>query len=635
MKKLKTYASIVLGLFQSHIGIVLEYFIDDKNSARSGTSMADPSKFKELEDKVVDNISIMANDSNIYGIAFQRQPEANTTSLLAKLGMPENYLWISNQSDRQTIIIRCPNLADAVATPLKPGQNVLTLQPKDSSLFPIDLVVSGKIFISENVLEREFNGAPHDFSLARFNGFLLENFQCEGLIKMLEEVPDQEIDTSTLPILSEKTLTSVPSLVKEFSSLYKTPKAKTLATYALLVALSGGLPNVISSHFGKKMWANLYLIVMAAAGRGKNVVDDVHVIMYNIEKWWRAAYKTLVDEYKIALKKFKNGEIDSEPEKPVLRSLFISLDSSSASFFRRLKNNDGNALCIDTEIDSFANNNSKQWSGFGVFLRKAFQFEVIDLDRASFDLGDAVEKPKIAMIMAGTFGQFQRLFSDISDGLYSRCMVLTIPHSKLELQNPFIGDLNFEFENSLAALANKVFDQYQVLLNHSGIVFKWSDQQAERLMQFFRKTVDPFASIHEEQSDAIILRHMHMVTRFAMTMAVLRCSERGELATAIELSATETDLEIAIELMDVSLQHNMAILTMLKQNKGQKRDTRNMTKKAFLTLLPMNSTISRRESQAHGKANGIPERSVDKYLADLTVEGFLQQVKVGVYKRIK
>ena len=57
-----------------------------------------------------------------------------------------------------------------------------------------------------------------------------------------------------------------------------------------------------------------------------------------------------------------------------------------------------------------------------------------------------------------------------------------------------------------------------------------------------------------------------------------------------------------------------------------------MTKNAFLQSLQLNLTISRRESLAIGKANGVPERSVDKYLADLTRDGFLKQVKIGVYR---
>jgi hypothetical protein len=614
---------------------VLEYFVDDNSHIRSGAIVSNPNTLLELGEKVVDTLSFRTGDANIFGISFPNQSAENINSLLSRLGLPENYEWVSQIGDKCTVIFRCPNLGDVLTSPLQVGKSTLPLQSKNSSPFDIELVLSGKIYVSEDVLLKESIPPPHDFSLVKFNGFLIENFQCGGLIKPLEDVPDQEIDTSSLPILSDRTLSQLPALVQKFIGLYKTPKAKTLAAFSLLAGVSGGIPNVISSHFGKKMWANLYLIVMAPAGRGKNVIDDVHVVMYKIEKWWRDAFKALVDEYKIAMKKFKAGEGDGEPEKPVLRSLFISLDSSSASFFQRLKNNDGNAICIDTEIDSFANNNSKDWGGFSVFLRKAFQFEVIELDRASFDLGFVVEKPKIAMIMAGTFGQFQKLFPDTSDGLYSRCAILTIPHSKLELQNPYIGDLNFEFENALAEIGNKVFEQYQILLNHPGIVFKWSEKQAERLMDFFRKNVDPFASIHNEETDAIILRHMHMVTRFTMTMAVLRSYERCELEGVTELYATEVDLEIAIELMDVSLQHNQAILTMLKQKKATKRDTRNMTKNAFLALLPLNSTISRRESLAHGKANGMPERSVDKYLADLTNEGFLKQIKVGVYRRIK
>jgi hypothetical protein len=633
MKTLRSYSSIILGLLKSNISLKLEYFID--SSAKSGALLSNTSKFLELENYQVYEIGFSANETHYYGLSFNYQSDDETKIILEGLGLSSTYHWITRKKDTCVVVIKCQDLEEALKNPVTQTNLSIHIHPK-AELPAMDIVHVTRIILEEDVLTGQFVDPPAEIDIVRFNRFLKDYYNCDGLLRPLEEIEVINIDTESLPILSESTLSKMPAIVQEFLALYNSKKAKSLAAYSLLVGLSGCMPNLVGSHFSKRMWANLFMIVVAAAGRGKNVVDDVHAILYKIETWWRDEFKELVSQYKSDLKKFKSGEISEEPEKPTLRSLFVSLDASSAAFFQRLVGNQGVALCIDTEIDSFVNNNSKDWGGFSVFLRKAFHFEVIDLDRASFESAQVIEKPKITMIMAGTFGQFQKLFPNTEDGLYSRCIVITIPHTKLELENPYINsNSDFFFEGSLDSIGGKVLEQYHTLLNRTEILFQWTNDQAEKLMHFFRQNVDPFAAIHSEESDAIILRHMNMVTRFAMIISALRAHERGELQTITKLSATNDDLEIVMELMGVSLQHNMAILTMLKQSKGQKRDVKNMTKNAFLQSLPLNSTVSRRESLAIGKANRVPERSVDKYLADLSRDGFLKQIKIGVYKRIK
>ena len=425
MKTLRSYSSLILGLLKSNISLKLEYFID--NSAKSGTLLSSANKFLELENYQVYEIAFSANERHYYGLSFNYQSDDQVKTVLAGLGLPLTYQWVTRRKDTCVIIIKCQDLEEALRNPISQTNLSIHIHPK-AELPEVDIVHATRIILEEDVLTAQFLAPPAEIDIVRFSRFLKDHFNCDGLLRPLEEIEVINIDTESLPILSEGSLTKMPAIVQEFIALYNSNKAKSLAAYSLLVGLSGCMPNLVGSHFSKRMWANLFMIVVAAAGRGKNVVDDVHAILYKIETWWREAFKELVNQYKSDLKKFKSGEISEEPEKPSLRSLFVSLDASSAAFFQRLIANEGVALCIDTEIDSFVNNNSKDWGGFSVFLRKAFHFEVIDLDRASFESAQIIEKPKITMIMAGTFGQFQKLFPNTEDGLYSRCIVITIPH---------------------------------------------------------------------------------------------------------------------------------------------------------------------------------------------------------------
>ena len=113
---------------------------------------------------------------------------------------------------------------------------------------------------------------------------------------------------------------------------------------------------------------------------GNEIQNDY--LMENAKR--RAEYELQVRLWKENFKKNK-AEGKPFPQRPNYRVLYIPGNSSAASIYSLLSQNEGKGIICETEADSLTGAISQDWGNFSHLLRSAFQHEALTLSRKNED----------------------------------------------------------------------------------------------------------------------------------------------------------------------------------------------------------------------------------------------------------
>lgn len=588
-------------------------------------------------------LAITTEHYDIKALKFKKPDYSLIESLYSKLGLHPDYGWSIKSQDQFTLILRIHrarqfSLSDAKFK--KPIAEAVFTSSQAGTFRVVTIVdESGKILLSK---EPTLDEPPFEIEYKQFLQAIKEFIDVD---KLIEEEEESEIKTLSkeikdhieTPLIPLRVYSKLPKFFKRYADQYSPVREKDVALLSSIVVMSSIIPNIVSRHRSKKIWAHLYLVVTAPPASGKGVIADTAAVIGEIEKEFRESFDLELKQYKTDLAKFKNGEIDEEPAPPALRTIQLPTDTSFIALFEQLEANDGSGLMLETEIDSFVNAGKQEWSNYSVLNRKATHHESHLLDRKGFKKPLFVEFPRIAMVLGGTNGQFFSLFRSTEDGLFSRFLIYCYQLKRINLLNPFTYDNSDFFDTIIeesASLAKRLYSQLSKL--DKEIEFQWTSQQSEKLFKHFDKMLESVHELYGESSNSVILRHMLAATRLGMVLTTVKAFEEGTLFSNSTLTANDDTVEIVIDIIQTCSQHSLLMMANIDANsKNKPMDMKSHNTLRFFNALPEGRSFKTKDAIKIGLSIRISERSVGDYLASLCKSKHLEQTGYGEYRRLK
>jgi len=592
----------------------------------------------------IKGLAINTGPPDLRAVRFKKPDSSLIDDFLTKLGLSKSYPWSIKREDDLTIILRIRNAPNTFwygDPKLKKiiAESVII----DSEHSPLRAIVIvdqfGKQLLTKvpSVEEPPFEIECNQFlqAISEFVDVdkLIEEEEQKEIKKLSKEV-NEHVET---PLLPHRIFQKLPEAFQKYLEQFSLVREKDISLLSFLVVLSSVLPNVVSRHRNKKIWAHLYLVVTAPPASGKGVIADAINVIRKIEKEFRDAFDQQLREYHLEYARYKKGEIDEEPTAPILKTIQLPTDTSFIALFEQLVANDGSGLMLETEIDSFVNAGKQEWGNYSVLNRKATHHEPHLLDRKGFKTPLYVESPKIAMVLGGTTGQFFSLFRSTEDGLFSRFLIYCYQLKQIVLQNPFTSDMGDFFDTISEDIASKVHELYSQLSQLSiEIEFQWTTQQSAKLYKHFEKMLITVGELYGENSNSVILRHMLAATRLGMVLSTIDAYEKGTLFNDRKLGASNDIADIVIDIVSTCSQHSLLMMANIdanSKNKPVEMKSHNMLR--FLNALPEGRSFKTKDAIKIGLSIRVSERSVGDYLTSLCKSKHLEQTGYGEYRRLK
>lgn len=217
---------------------------------------------------------------------------------------------------------------------------------------------------------------------------------------------------------------------------------KDLVLYSFLTVMSGFAKRQTVKYNGKGRGLNLLLNVLGTAASGKSgMMSGVEHLLpslnfaanqYNIGA--KEYYAMELDEYKRA-KKDKDAQVDVYPPKkpPYIANFFPN--STIQGFCQILNDNNGKFVMVNEEFSNLTKSEKGQYGGLLSFFKNIFdnaQIGIVTRNGLMESMVNVVGNPNCAVMLSGTFGQFNELYTSIEDGLLSRFIYYTLPTVKIE-----------------------------------------------------------------------------------------------------------------------------------------------------------------------------------------------------------
>lgn len=644
--------NLIENLSKLHIKTKYGYYAKDKNNNRhyGFTETKDEGYYDPaFSSREIVSIRVLVGTMDLTAIVFTKVAEAIVKDFVKGISLPDSYKYITKSNDSVVILMRVlemPFSDDCTQNPefkLDEGYVILKNNgyvefigaTENGSNYEL---VNGEFTSDDKIHTLDFKDLIDGLSaIADTSNYLKE-------LKLLDEkklstkvstnLDDESIETPCFP---DSIYSQLPSLFKTYLSQYKQPRERDISLISALSVISACIPNVVSSHFNKRVWAHFYSLVIAPPASGKGVAYDSSIFYNEIEKQMKSEYELSYSKFKNDLAAHKDGRLSEKPEIPKRQTIILPTDSSFIAFFKQLQVNDGSGLMLETELDTFINAGKQEWGNYSVLNRKATHHESHYVNRKEFDVPLSVEEPKIAMLMTGTPDQFFNLFNSAENGLYSRFLIYFFKLNKIVITNPYRKfDKLKDTDKIKNELSNKVSEIFSYLKNiDKEIEFSWSEEQAEKLHDNFNKQIK-FAAFYGQYSSSVVLRYMLLATRIGMVLTTIKNYENGKIKESNLLEPTNEIYEITVNIINTCINHSLLMLSNIESLNQQKPlNVKESNVLKLLKELPDKQSFKTQDALRIGHSLKMSERTVYSYIEELIKGKHIEKLNYGEYRKIK
>ena len=300
------------------------------------------------------------------------------------------------------------------------------------------------------------------------------------------------------------------------------PVERDISVLSAFVGLSSCMPNITSIYRGDPIAPHHYLYVVGPPESGKGCIQVASSITKYVNE---SIYKDYLARKKLYDNQSQedNGEEDKIP-KPAVNKLFISDDITGAAFVRAIMvQNPTGSLLVSTEAGTLVKSLGKEHGGFLGQLLKAWGHEMINKDLIQYDEYVCCDFPKLSMVLASNFRDFQRFLGEAnSSGLLSRLLLYST--KKIDKHISLLGTPNRI--STIEGLRSDCYNMF-LILSQKPRKFVLSDNQRE----LWENLMNNMAShIHDLNPSAEfgILRFAISVFRQLIVISVYRafCENR-------------------------------------------------------------------------------------------------------------
>ena len=450
-----------------------------------------------------------------------------------------------------------------------------------------------------------------------------------------EKIESDAVLTQT-PTIPNVVYANLPSILKRGAEAFEGDRERDVFLTGALAIISGCLPNVTGVYGRRTVYPHLFCFIVAPAASGKGALqsskelaDVYHSEVLKNSEELKKEYKLKLDAFNKNNKKRSTREgIQSPPKEPPFKVVFIPANTSNAKIIQHLQHNKGNGILCETEADSLGNTFKNDWGSYSDLLRKAFHHEKISISRKTDSEYSEINNPQLAVALSGTPNQVFNIISSTEDGLFSRFVFYTFKSNSVwQDPSPYSNriNLNVHFE----ILAKEVYEMVQFLEEYDTEIVL-SKEQWDRLNPLFSGYLAEIRTFVSEDADSIVKRLGLVFYRMCMILSSIRKFENRVKTTKVE--CLDRDFESALKLIEVYLQHSVAMFNNLPHQESKAAFKSGNNKKQFFDALP--NKFSRKEAIEISQKYDMKERTVSTFLSSC-LGHLLHQPKFGVYEKLE
>lgn len=461
------------------------------------------------------------------------------------------------------------------------------------------------------------------------------------------EIPE---GTIPLPTFSDKVNEDLPPILRDVTAQGKSSTEKDMLLLSAIALLSAVFPEVFAIYDNMRVFANLFIFIVANAASGKGRTTACLKLISLIEQEVRDANKQEEEDYQQQLAEIramgsKNAAAMPTPKEPPYRSMLIPANCSSTAIYQALHDNHDQGITFETEADSLANTLKSDYGNFSDGLRKGFHHEDITYRRRKENEHVEIHNPKWTVYLTGTPGQVSNLIPSPENGLFSRFLFMKV-EVPAKWHNVF-SKAKHTIDEEMEAIGKRVFAIHQYLSScgKEGIQFELTEEQGERFNSFFDSLVEEYKNMLGRDFVASIYRLGLSTFRIAMVLSITRLEDSlpvGDASTANVHSAPTTitcqdqDLESAITIADTLIQHAARIFaTLMPDKEGDDIMGVRLNPKSEKLFSSLPDKFTRQMVLGISKKLGIPQRTAEKYVGEyVNKHALCKRTGNGEYEKI-
>lgn len=440
-------------------------------------------------------------------------------------------------------------------------------------------------------------------------------------MKSLQSRQDVDLFTPHFPSQLKDLL---PGPLGSIASIVDSKRSVDTAVLSILVALSGVLRNISVLHGDKSVGVNLYLHVIATSASDKNDITIGYDVCRAITKYDEEEAKVSIAEHDF----YADNAPHVKWEKPTIPNYCLTADTSAAHLNEQIFNNAGAGLIFDTELDTLVNAFKNTWGNYSKELRANMHNE--PLGSATLRSNRRVENPRFAMIVSGTVDQVLSLYPSAENGAFSRGIFYLFKGENKWNPNVFLNEkylIKSQTRNEFLEQILQIYEQ----LSDSRLTFKWRTNCAKKNNEFFEHIYNEY-SAKFEGSDAIIKRMGLIASKLGAILTCIRIAS-GDAVAEFDgdiVLIDPRDRDITLQMVECLVEHSLVLFTNLTVGY-----TSISSKDANQVVLLANlaQEFSREEMILCARKRNIPERTADRYCAELVASGRVQKTSHGRYRK--
>ena len=456
--------------------------------------------------------------------------------------------------------------------------------------------------------------------------------------------PDPENSGETLreqtPFLPEELYELLPPLIREAVSFYPQRRERDMALLGACTVLSACLPEVSGVYHRKRVYPHIFTVEIAPAANGKGCINDMRHLADHYANLVEVETGRAEEEYRQALEDWelkkaearKNHRTVSVKDAPILAAtayLNIPTQITKAKLLIHLRDNGSmGGLMADSEIDTIVSASKLDFGMFDDLLRKAFHHERVASSRKTDNELIRIERPRLALLLSGTPGQFPRLIPDSESGLVSRLLLYTCRNEAVWQDVSPEGD-KMDMPKKLSELSEQLMNIAKTLRRRPLQVCLTLSQWA-RLNQCFKKWLHEADLFGDEEFLSVIKRHGLIAFRLCMIFTATRCGKEGYGMDS--QYCTEEHFKAALAIVETCLEHSRLLLTQLRHNESAPELSCPRKGRILLEKLPERFTLA--EAYTIGETEGMDKRLVRRLIYKLN-SLFIKRISHGEYQKNK
>lgn len=300
-----------------------------------------------------------------------------------------------------------------------------------------------------------------------------------------KNIENKQVSQSQNTDLNTTSSFSLPCYVGEIFldvlKLARTAEQQEAALISFIAGCSACCPKLRFSYDGRLWNTNFYYMLIAPAASGKSIISTIRGLFADVQKNRELKYNLAREEYKKKLK--ETAKEDRELlEEPKISTFFLPADTTAPALLNILKDNGGEGIIWESELDTLTRSIKGEYGGFDDLLRNNWGGEPLTYTRKIIKDIVTINNPQMSAVLAGTEGQFPRFIRSAENGLFSRFLFGSLPLT-LEWANLFeVQDKGEELQRireKITALAERAKGE--------SITIQFTAKQKAEHTQFFER----------------------------------------------------------------------------------------------------------------------------------------------------